>query len=188
MEHWLEREIAPWVHHEGSIRRPIAPWANALTVWLWNTQIMKEVSHCYTSRGALVGTRNSSMGPPWRIDPTTHRTMSERSYRMVMEYSDNERGKPLLPVVVEPGEELGGVPVLVRSHPLPVRPQQVRFVVVDQLVQLRHSFTLQTKNISDLIIVTNTGFKMWVFRPFILKRPGGQFKSNLSFTIIVSRF
>ena len=33
----------------------------------------------YTSRGALAGTRNSSMGPPWRIDPTTHRTMSERS-------------------------------------------------------------------------------------------------------------
>ena len=28
---------------------------------------------CYTSRGALAGTRNSSM------DPTTHRTMSERS-------------------------------------------------------------------------------------------------------------
>ena len=38
--------------------------------------------HClwYTSRGALAGTRNSSMGPPWRINPTTHRTMSERSY------------------------------------------------------------------------------------------------------------
>ena len=35
---------------------------------------------CYTSRGALAGTRNSSMGPPpWRFDPTTHRTMSERS-------------------------------------------------------------------------------------------------------------
>ena len=35
---------------------------------------------CYTSRGALAGTRNSSMGPSWRIDPTTHRTMSERPY------------------------------------------------------------------------------------------------------------
>ena len=34
----------------------------------------------YTGRGALAGTRNSSMGPPWRIDPTTHRTMSECSY------------------------------------------------------------------------------------------------------------
>ena len=33
VEHWLEREIAQWVHpHEGSIRRPIAPWANALTM------------------------------------------------------------------------------------------------------------------------------------------------------------
>ena len=34
----------------------------------------------YTSHEALDGTRDSSMGPPWRIDPTTHRTMSERSY------------------------------------------------------------------------------------------------------------
>ena len=32
VEHWLEWEIAQWVHHEGSIRRPIAPWENALTM------------------------------------------------------------------------------------------------------------------------------------------------------------
>ena len=25
MENWLEREIAQWVHHESSIRRPMAP-------------------------------------------------------------------------------------------------------------------------------------------------------------------
>ena len=24
-EHWLEREMAQWVHHEGLIRRPIPP-------------------------------------------------------------------------------------------------------------------------------------------------------------------
>ena len=35
-------------------------------------------SHCYTNHGALVW--NSSMGRPWRIDPTTHHTMSECSY------------------------------------------------------------------------------------------------------------
>ena len=29
-------------------------------------------SLCYTSRGALAGTRNSSKGPPWRTDLTTH--------------------------------------------------------------------------------------------------------------------
>ena len=34
VEHWLEREIVQWVHHERSIRRPIAPWANALTTEL----------------------------------------------------------------------------------------------------------------------------------------------------------
>ena len=30
VEHWLECEIAQWVHYEGSIRRSIAPWANTL--------------------------------------------------------------------------------------------------------------------------------------------------------------
>ena len=35
-------------------------------------------SLCYTSRGALAGTKNSSMGSPHeRIDPMTHRTMTE---------------------------------------------------------------------------------------------------------------
>ena len=32
VENWLEQEIAQWVHHEGSIQRPIAPWTNALTM------------------------------------------------------------------------------------------------------------------------------------------------------------
>ena len=57
--------------------------------WLAARVLLYALSHrqdstyhglCYTSRGALAGTRNSSVGPPWRIDPTTHRTMSERSY------------------------------------------------------------------------------------------------------------
>ena len=39
--------------------------------------IAHTTSFCYTSRGALSGTRNSSMGPPCMIDQTTNRTMSE---------------------------------------------------------------------------------------------------------------
>ena len=34
VEHWLEWETAQWVHHKGSIWRPIAPWANALIMEL----------------------------------------------------------------------------------------------------------------------------------------------------------
>ena len=49
--------ISLWVHHEGSIRRPIALWANALTTEL-----------------------HLAPGPPWGINPMTHRTMSECSY------------------------------------------------------------------------------------------------------------
>ena len=80
VEHWLEREIAQWVHHEGSIRRPIAPLANALTTVLHHAPdrererkpvgLLLSISSkgsficiipqdntyhglCYTSRGAL---------------------------------------------------------------------------------------------------------------------------------------
>ena len=31
VEHWLEREIIQWVHHDGSIRIPIAPRVNRQT-------------------------------------------------------------------------------------------------------------------------------------------------------------
>ena len=105
--------------YEGSIRRPIAPWANALPLsyvpllelWIYDIKHMvKEetrchhymgysfqlavrdllyaLSHiqdntyhslCYTSCGALAGTRNSSVGPPWGFDLMTHHTMSRHS-------------------------------------------------------------------------------------------------------------
>ena len=34
VDHWLKREIAQWVHHERSIRRPVTPWSNVLTTEL----------------------------------------------------------------------------------------------------------------------------------------------------------
>ena len=34
VEHWINRELGQWVHHEGSIGRPIAPRADALTTEL----------------------------------------------------------------------------------------------------------------------------------------------------------
>ena len=34
VEHWLEQEIAQWVHHEGLIQQSITPLANALTTEL----------------------------------------------------------------------------------------------------------------------------------------------------------
>ena len=51
VEHWLTREIAQCIHHEGSIRRPIAPWANTLTTELhlapvlqWMDSINEQIS------------------------------------------------------------------------------------------------------------------------------------------------
>ena len=109
VEHWLEREIAQWVHPmmdqsddpshhertllpwsyslllewktdqyvhcEGSIRWPIVPWANTLTMELHLAPGMKNISIC----------------PLWGIDPTTHRTMSEHSYHGATPRSRNEK-------------------------------------------------------------------------------------------------
>ena len=78
--------------HEGSIRWPITPWANALTMELHLAPIliMREKICCshfictipqtrehipqpfYTSHGALAIKRDSSMGPPWEINLSTH--------------------------------------------------------------------------------------------------------------------
>ena len=53
VEHWLEREIGQWVHpmKDRSDDHP-------------TDRITHTTAFCYTSRGALAGTRNSSMGPP----------------------------------------------------------------------------------------------------------------------------
>ena len=97
-----------WVHNEGSIRRPIVPWANTLTTELhfapesqygaswfsWWVHTMKDQSDdpSYHERTLLpqsyISLRSHSMEPlgspggstPWRINPTTHHTMSKRSY------------------------------------------------------------------------------------------------------------
>ena len=89
VEHWMEQETARWVYHEVSIRRPIAPWANALPLsyvllpaqWVhpmkdWSDDPSHHEQTLYLwamSRSQLNGST------PWRIDPTTHRTTSKRS-------------------------------------------------------------------------------------------------------------
>ena len=50
--------------HEGSIRRPIAPWSYI----------------SLPERNDELNTFYYIWSTPWRIDPTTHRTTSERSY------------------------------------------------------------------------------------------------------------
>ena len=44
--HWLEWEIANWVHLEESIHWPIAPWANALTMALHLAPHEWKTDHC----------------------------------------------------------------------------------------------------------------------------------------------
>ena len=70
----LTLKEAQSVHHEGLIRRSITPWANALTTEL----------HLALKEG-------SSMGPPWRIDPTTNHTMSKRSYHRATSCSERRK-------------------------------------------------------------------------------------------------
>ena len=66
VEHWLKREIDQWVHHKGSIRRPIAPSANALTTELHLATSFKQKQHIICRpldlrRWSIEGTRRSSM-------------------------------------------------------------------------------------------------------------------------------
>ena len=45
VEHWMEQEIAQWIHHEGSIRRPIAPWVNRFT-WRHKAEVIQQHIKC----------------------------------------------------------------------------------------------------------------------------------------------
>ena len=45
----------------------------------FNASSHRQDNLCYTICGALPAMRNSSMGPPWGIDPMTHCTMSRCS-------------------------------------------------------------------------------------------------------------
>ena len=85
-------------HSDSERGNPLLP--HGLLFWLAARVLLYASSHrqdntyhclCYTSWGALAGTRNSSMGPPWRINPTTNRTMSERSYHGATSRSRNEQ-------------------------------------------------------------------------------------------------
>ena len=84
------RDIAQWVDHEGSIRRPFTPWANTLTTELQNRVDALPLSAWWRPGSGWSSewwsARYSSMGRPWRIDLTTHRTMSECSYHGATEW------------------------------------------------------------------------------------------------------
>ena len=64
--HWLKREIAQWVHHEGLIRRPIAPWANALTTELHLAPKSNKYK-CYIAMFALDISKTKVVGVTSRV-------------------------------------------------------------------------------------------------------------------------
>ena len=59
MAHWLEREIAQWVHHEGTIQEPIALLANALTTQLHLTSRKKQQQKNAVSKIKATGNAGS---------------------------------------------------------------------------------------------------------------------------------
>ena len=86
--------------HEGSIRRPTVPWANALTTELHLApHPMKDRSDDPSHHERTLLPRSYiSLPTPWRIDPTTHRTMSERSYRGATSRSPPHEGSIWRPI------------------------------------------------------------------------------------------
>ena len=90
MEHWLEREIAQWVHpmkdrsddpshHERTllprsyISLPAATWATLSYIYMYThthhpiDRIALTSAFCLTSHGRLVAMRDMSMGPPYAL-------------------------------------------------------------------------------------------------------------------------
>ena len=67
--------------------------ARVLLYALSHRQDITSLSLCYTSHGALAGTRNSFLGPPWVIDPTTLCTMSKHSTMELYLAPSRETGK-----------------------------------------------------------------------------------------------
>ena len=71
MEHWLEHEIAQWVHHKGSIRLPIAPWVETLTMELHLTPPSQQITGVFShDQGNIIyGYMTSDIGQ--RTTPIT---------------------------------------------------------------------------------------------------------------------
>lgn len=51
-----------------------------------------------------------------------------------------------LPVVVEPRYEIQGIPVSIRAIPVPIGPDDVRFISVGNFVKFWGAFTLAVEN------------------------------------------
>ena len=86
--------------HEWSIRRPIAPRANTLTTELHLApHPMKDRSDDPSHHERTLLPRSYiSLPTPWRIDPTTHRTTSERSYHGATSRSPPHEGSIRWPI------------------------------------------------------------------------------------------
>ena len=95
VEHWLEREIAQWIHHEGSIRRPIAPWANTFTTELHLAPFGNVSNVNITCVCVCVKERKGNV-----LFNDALNTFYLRLYgvkHMVKDHSDSEKGNPLPP-------------------------------------------------------------------------------------------
>ena len=111
VKHWLEREIAQWVHHKGSIRRPIAPWVNALTTEQHLAPTMKDWSDDPSHHEQTLLPQSDISVPPWRINLTTHRTMSKCSYNGMTSRSHHEGSirQPITPWVTSRSHHEGSI-------------------------------------------------------------------------------
>ena len=100
VEHWLEREIAQWINHEGSIWQPITPWANTLATLAsenknTNSPYVDNTIHIRQEEGRKEGRKEGNV-----FFNETVNTLYSQLYGiryMVKDHSDSERGSLLLP-------------------------------------------------------------------------------------------
>ena len=66
-------------HWDSESGNPLPPNELLFPISSKGSFIFHRQDSTYRSRGSLAGTKNSSMSSPWRINPTTHHTLRERS-------------------------------------------------------------------------------------------------------------
>ena len=86
VEHWLEREIAWCVHpmddrsDDPSYHEQTLLPRSYISLYMYGIYSHITYRDTYTTHAVQVFSQNLDLSTPWRIDPTTHRTMSKRSY------------------------------------------------------------------------------------------------------------
>ena len=141
VEHWLERESSMGSPHEGSIRRPITPWANTLTTEL----------HLHPQ-------------PPQWLDKSGHYRQETLIYKynfvFINIYHNGRKGRKMTPK----WSLIFGILKLLFSYALMCLKHCIQACQISSKICIKlRQYDLQTKQVRNIIIIIvfSTGILRW---------------------------